>query len=56
MAKSPVADRMAMVEKRFGGTVGQDRPVGRTPSTKIKIKPKGNILRGKFGIEIKKEF
>jgi hypothetical protein len=56
MAKSPVSDRMAMVEKRLGQTTGKGKPVKRTPEVKPKVKPTGNPLKKKIGIKVKWEF
>ena len=48
MKKSPVADRMAKVNARYGQTTGVSK--GAAPVTaKPKIKPTGNPLKGKIG-------
>jgi hypothetical protein len=49
MKKSPVADRMAKVESRYGKTTGASK--GSAPAPKVKIKPTGNPLKGKAGIK-----
>lgn len=54
MKKSPVADRMAIVEKRLDKNYGKGN--GKKPAPKLKVRPTGNPLKGKFGVQIKKEF
>lgn len=48
MKKSPVADRMAVVKKRYGATIKGDAEKAK-PS--FKAKPTGNPLKGKIGVK-----
>lgn len=53
MAKSPVSDRMAKAEARYGattkGTAQKAKPV-------LKVKPSGNPLKGKVGAKLTYKF
>lgn len=54
MAKSPVSDRMAAVENRYGKTLGASK--GSPAPTKVKVKPTGSPLKDKIGFKITKKF
>lgn len=43
MKKSPVSDRMAKVEKRYGATLGDSKGSKPAPKAKVRAKPMGGL-------------
>ena len=51
--KPTMRDKANAVEDRYGKTTGESK--GKAPLPKAKIKPKGNPLKGKIGIQVTKK-
>ena len=52
--KQTMKDKAAMVESRYGKTIGASK--GSPAPTKVKVKPTGSPLKGKIGIKVKTTF
>ena len=52
--KQTMKDKAAMVESRYGKTLGASK--GSPAPTKVKVKPTGSPLKGKIGIKVKTTF
>ena len=52
--KQTMKDKAAMVESRYGKTLGASK--GSPAPTKVKVKPTGSPLKGKIGIKVTKKF
>ncbi len=56
MAKSPVSDRRAVVEKRPGKTTGASKGKAPLPKPKVSARPTGGLKPSGFKVTITKKF
>ena len=56
MKKSPVSDRMAKVEARYGKTTGASKGSKPAPKVKIKARPTGGLKPSGVKVKIEKKF